>query len=133
MTFSELGLSNEVLTALNDMGFSEPTPIQAQSIPIALEGSDLIGQAQTGTGKTAAFGIPLVERINLDEKHVQALVLSPTRELAVQIAKAQSIQIITVLYRIFNAKLSTWPSLGYHFFVPLFFLFYINFNFGFNF
>ena len=87
MTFSDLGLSEEVLTALNEMGFSEPTPIQAQSIPVALEGKDLIGQAQTGTGKTAAFGIPLVERIDIEERFVQALILSPTRELAVQISK----------------------------------------------
>jgi ATP-dependent RNA helicase DeaD len=86
MRFDELDLSPEVLQALSEMGFEEPTPIQAQAIPICLTGSDLIGQAQTGTGKTAAFGIPLLENIDTQNKNLQALVLSPTRELAIQIA-----------------------------------------------
>ena len=88
MTFSELGLSNEVLQALSELGFENPTPIQEQVIPQLLLGeSDLVGLAQTGTGKTAAFGIPLVERINSGEKSVQGLVICPTRELCLQITK----------------------------------------------
>jgi ATP-dependent RNA helicase DeaD len=85
--FDELPLSHEVLDALEDMGFEEPTPIQREAIPIALEGRDLIGQAQTGTGKTAAFGIPMIERIDPRARAVQALVLVPTRELAEQVAE----------------------------------------------
>lgn len=69
------------------MGFEEPSPIQAQTIPLALEGHDVIGQAQTGTGKTAAFGIPTIEQIDEKNKYIQALVLTPTRELAIQIAE----------------------------------------------
>jgi len=69
------------------MGFEEPTPIQAQTIPLLLKGKDLIGQAQTGTGKTAAFGIPIIEKIDAHNKHTQALVLCPTRELAIQVAE----------------------------------------------
>ena len=68
------------------MGFEEPTPIQAQAIPIALSGKDMIGQAQTGTGKTTAFGVPLLEKIEVG-KAVQGLVIAPTRELAVQVAE----------------------------------------------
>ncbi len=79
-------VSDETLRAITDMGFSEPTPIQKIAIPPMLEGKDVIGQAQTGTGKTAAFGIPLIECVDASDKHVQALVLCPTRELAVQTA-----------------------------------------------
>ena len=68
------------------MGFEEPSPIQSQSIPVILSGKDVIGQAQTGTGKTAAFSIPLLEMINPEEKNVQAVVLCPTRELAIQVS-----------------------------------------------
>lgn len=68
------------------MGFEEATPIQAQSIPHILEGRDLLGQAQTGTGKTCAFGIPIIDRVDPDDTHIQYLILSPTRELAMQIA-----------------------------------------------
>ena len=68
------------------MGFEEPTPIQAQAIPIALTGKDIIGQAQTGTGKTTAFGVPLLEKLNVNEG-IQGLVVCPTRELAVQVAE----------------------------------------------
>jgi ATP-dependent RNA helicase DeaD len=85
--FKEMGLSPAVLRALEDMGFEEPSPIQAQTIPTIMEGRDMIGQAQTGTGKTAAFGIPIVERIDHRSRKVQALVLAPTRELAVQVAE----------------------------------------------
>ncbi|MEW9111316.1 MULTISPECIES: DEAD/DEAH box helicase [Bacillaceae] len=85
-TFSDFGLSTELVKALSNMGFEEPTPIQAQAIPIAITGQDMIGQAQTGTGKTTAFGVPLLEKIQADEG-IQGLVLAPTRELAVQVAE----------------------------------------------
>ncbi|WP_147635473.1 DEAD/DEAH box helicase [Risungbinella massiliensis] len=85
--FADLGLSEEVLQSMEKMGFEEATPIQAQTIPLALAGKDLLGQAQTGTGKTAAFGIPLVEKIAVDDGHVQGLIITPTRELAVQVAE----------------------------------------------
>ena len=86
ITFSDFGLSKELEQAVNNMGFEEPTPIQAQAIPIALNGKDMIGQAQTGTGKTTAFGVPLLEKLNVDEG-LQGLVVCPTRELAVQVAE----------------------------------------------
>ncbi len=85
--FNALNCSEEILRAVADMGFEEMTPIQAAAIPVALTGRDLVGQAQTGTGKTAAFSIPMLERIDLKTKKVQSLVLCPTRELAVQIAE----------------------------------------------
>ncbi len=85
--FKALQCSNEILKAVEDMGFEETTPIQAMAIPVALSGKDLVGQAQTGTGKTAAFTIPMLEKIDLKNRNVQALVLCPTRELAVQIAE----------------------------------------------
>ena len=81
-----LDLSEDMQAALRDMGFKDATPIQEQAIPYLLEGQDLIGQAQTGTGKTAAFAIPLIERIQQADKRVQAIVLCPTRELALQVA-----------------------------------------------
>lgn len=80
-----LNLSEEVQKAVRDMGFQEASPIQAQSIPCLLEGRDIIGQAQTGTGKTAAFAIPVIERIQSGDRNIQALVLCPTRELALQV------------------------------------------------
>lgn len=86
-TFKELGLSEEIMKAVEDMGFEEPSPIQKEAIPIAMQGKDLIGQAQTGTGKTAAFGIPLLQRIDTSKPGPQAIVLSPTRELAIQSAE----------------------------------------------
>jgi len=85
--FNDLPLSKDVLRGIKALGFEKPSPIQAQSIMPLLEGRDVIGQAQTGTGKTAAFGIPMVESIDLSDKRVQGLVLAPTRELAVQIAE----------------------------------------------
>ncbi|HET6229004.1 MAG TPA: DEAD/DEAH box helicase, partial [Longimicrobiaceae bacterium] len=88
VTFKDLGLSGEVLAALEALGYEEPTPIQTQAIPILLEGRDVIGRAATGTGKTAAFALPLVERIRPDRSGVKALILAPTRELAVQVAEA---------------------------------------------
>lgn len=86
-TFADLGLSDTTLKALNEMGFVKPSPIQAQGIPAVMQGSDVIGQAQTGTGKTAAFGIPVLERIDVTSNAVQALILCPTRELAVQVSE----------------------------------------------
>lgn len=86
-TFNELGISNPVMKSLEKMGFEEATPIQAQTIPLAIEGHDVIGQAQTGTGKTAAFGIPMLEKIDTAERKVQGLVVAPTRELAIQVAE----------------------------------------------
>ncbi|WP_248924888.1 DEAD/DEAH box helicase [Paenibacillus hamazuiensis] len=86
-TFSEFGLEPKVLRAITEMGFEESTPIQEKAIPIAMEGRDLIGQAQTGTGKTAAFGIPLVNRIDVKEERIVALIMCPTRELAIQVAE----------------------------------------------
>ncbi|HIV74833.1 MAG TPA: DEAD/DEAH box helicase [Candidatus Pseudogracilibacillus intestinigallinarum] len=84
--FSELQVSDVVLNALESMGFEEATPIQAATIPHALQGKDVIGQAQTGTGKTAAFGIPMIENFETGKKGVQGLVVAPTRELAIQVA-----------------------------------------------
>lgn len=85
--FKELGLSDNALNALKKRGFEEPTPIQQKTIPLLLKGErDLIGQAQTGTGKTAAFGLPIIERIDENIKFIQALILAPTRELAIQIS-----------------------------------------------
>jgi len=85
--FGDLGLAPELLAALDALGYEEPTPIQVQAIPLLLEGRDVIGRAATGTGKTAAFALPLVQRID-PEGGVQALILAPTRELAVQVAEA---------------------------------------------
>lgn len=87
MKFTELNISDEIIRAVEDMGFEEPTPIQQLAIPLIMQGRDVTGQAQTGTGKTAAFAIPVIEKINADERHVQAMVLSPTRELTIQIAE----------------------------------------------
>ena len=85
--FNDMPLSRDVLRGIRALGFEKPSPIQAQSIMPLLEGRDVIGQAQTGTGKTAAFGIPMVESIDISDKRVQGLVLAPTRELAIQIAE----------------------------------------------
>ena len=85
--FGELELSPKILAGISDMGFEEPSPIQKQAIPFALEGKDIIGQAQTGTGKTAAFGIPILERVQGLTKYPQAIVIAPTRELALQVSE----------------------------------------------
>lgn len=85
LSFQTLGLSDELMQAINEMGFEKPSPIQAQAIPHLLQGLDVIGQAQTGTGKTAAFGLPALELVDVTEKHTQVLILCPTRELAVQV------------------------------------------------
>ena len=86
-TFRDLGLSDPLIRAIDDVGFEEPTPIQKRAIPVLLEGKDLIAQAQTGTGKTAAFALPILQRLDPDGKRPQALVLTPTRELAIQVAQ----------------------------------------------
>ena len=86
--FRELGLSTAILEALTAVGYETPSPIQAQTIPLLLSGSDVLGQAQTGTGKTAAFALPVLTRIDLPRAVPQALVLVPTRELAIQVAEA---------------------------------------------
>ncbi|AIQ52031.1 DEAD/DEAH box helicase [Paenibacillus sp. FSL R7-0331] len=86
-TFAEFGLEPKVLQAITELGFEESTPIQEQAIPIALTGADMIGQAQTGTGKTAAFGIPLISKISREDERITALVMTPTRELAIQVAE----------------------------------------------
>ncbi len=87
-TFAELGLSKPVLEALEHLGYQQPTPIQEETIPLLLGGSDVIGQAQTGTGKTAAFGLPMLEYVDPSDPEVQALVLTPTRELCIQVTQA---------------------------------------------
>jgi ATP-dependent RNA helicase DeaD len=86
-TFHELGLSNELMKAISRMGFEETTPIQAETIPLSLQNKDVIGQAQTGTGKTAAFGIPLIEKVDVKNEAIQGLVVAPTRELAIQVSE----------------------------------------------
>ena len=87
-TFADLGLDDKILKALRDLGYERPSPIQAETIPALLAGHDVVGLAQTGTGKTAAFALPILERLEPRAKHVQALVLAPTRELALQVAEA---------------------------------------------
>jgi ATP-dependent RNA helicase DeaD len=87
-TFAQLGLAPPVLRAVDDVGYEAPTAIQAEAIPSLLAGRDLLGQAQTGTGKTAAFALPLLSRLDLGRKRPQILVLTPTRELAIQVAEA---------------------------------------------
>jgi len=86
-SFADLGISPPILTALSDMGFEEPSPIQVQTIPHMLAGRDVIGQAQTGTGKTAAFAIPALQRLDAEGPRPQVLILTPTRELALQVAE----------------------------------------------
>jgi ATP-dependent RNA helicase DeaD len=87
-TFADLGLSESTLHALRDVGYESPSPIQEQAIPPLLDGRDVIGQAQTGTGKTAAFGLPIMEYVDPSDPTVQALVLTPTRELCIQVTQA---------------------------------------------
>ncbi|WP_068717888.1 DEAD/DEAH box helicase [Vibrio tritonius] len=84
--FSDLALNSAILSALDEMGFVQPTPIQAASIPVLLEGRDALGKAQTGTGKTAAFSLPLLSKLELSQRKPQAIVMAPTRELAIQVA-----------------------------------------------
>ncbi|MGO1720985.1 MAG: DEAD/DEAH box helicase, partial [Luteimonas sp.] len=86
--FSDLDLPAPLMRALADVGYESPSPIQAATIPPLLEGRDVLGQAQTGTGKTAAFALPILARLDARSKKPQALVLAPTRELAIQVAEA---------------------------------------------
>ena len=85
--FEDLPISDEIKRSIAEIGFEEPSPIQAQSIPVILSGKDVIGQAQTGTGKTAAFSIPILEKVDPNNQNIQALILAPTRELAIQVSK----------------------------------------------
>ena len=87
-SFNDLELPNPLLKALDDVGYETPSPIQAQTIPHLLKGLDLLGHAPTGTGKTAAFALPLIARLDLKRPEVQVMVLVPTRELAIQVAEA---------------------------------------------
>lgn len=87
LRFEDMNLSPEICQAVLDMGFEEATPIQSQAISVVMEGRDVIGQSQTGTGKTAAFGIPCLERIDPEDRRLQALILCPTRELAIQVSE----------------------------------------------
>jgi len=87
-TFADLALNKSLLKALDEVGYESPSPIQAQTIPLLLEGNDVLGQAQTGTGKTAAFALPLISNLDLKQKDPQVLVLAPTRELAIQVSEA---------------------------------------------
>ncbi|MDR6842494.1 DEAD/DEAH box helicase [Pseudoxanthomonas sacheonensis] len=88
LLFADLGLSAPVMASVTEVGYETPSPIQAATIPALLAGKDVLGQAQTGTGKTAAFALPILSRLKLDQKKPQALVLAPTRELAIQVAEA---------------------------------------------
>ena len=88
LTFQQLALSEPILKALNDVGYETPSPIQAETIPLLLSGSDVLGQAQTGTGKTAAFALPALSNIDVNQRDPQILVLAQTRELAIQVAEA---------------------------------------------
>ena len=88
--FAELGLSPELLEAVAKMGFEEASPIQSAAIPVLLEGGDVVGQSQTGSGKTAAFAIPAIEKVDPGLKAPQVIILCPTRELAVQISQVES-------------------------------------------
>lgn len=87
-TFAQFGLSGELIKAINDLGYETPSPIQQKTIPLLLEKHDIVGQAQTGTGKTAAFALPVLQNIEVKSTEIQALILTPTRELAIQVAEA---------------------------------------------
>src|SRR5258707_12173081 len=85
--FSELGLSPELLKAIDNLGFEQPAPIQAEAIPVLMQGKDVVGQSQTGSGKTAAFAVPAIEKVAVDHRVTQVLILCPTRELAIQVSE----------------------------------------------
>ena len=85
--FEELGISPETLKSLKRMGFEEATPIQAETIPMGLAKKDLIGQAQTGTGKTTAFGVPMIDQIDYKKDMIQGIIIAPTSELAIQVSE----------------------------------------------
>jgi ATP-dependent RNA helicase DeaD len=106
VTFKDLNLPTQLLQALEKVGYEKPSPIQAKSIPLLLDGHDLLGQAQTGTGKTAAFALPMLANIDPDENFTQLLVLAPTRELAIQVAEAFQV------YASFSKKIRVLPVYG---------------------
>ncbi|WP_293746055.1 DEAD/DEAH box helicase [uncultured Paraglaciecola sp.] len=106
ITFRDLNLPEELLQALDKVGYEKPTPIQAECIPLIIDGHDLLGTAQTGTGKTAAFALPMLANIDPDEKNTQLLVLAPTRELAIQVAEAFQV------YASFSKKINVLPIYG---------------------
>jgi ATP-dependent RNA helicase DeaD len=106
ITFRDLNLPEELLQALDKVGYEKPTPIQAECIPLILQGHDLLGTAQTGTGKTAAFALPMLANIDPDDKNTQLLVLAPTRELAIQVAEAFQV------YASFSKKINVLPIYG---------------------
>ncbi|OFC70693.1 DEAD/DEAH box helicase [Alteromonas confluentis] len=106
LTFKDLNLPESILQALEKVGYEKPSPIQAESIPLLLEGHDLLGQAQTGTGKTAAFALPMLANIDPEAKLPQLLVLAPTRELAIQVAEAFQV------YASFSKKIKVLPVYG---------------------
>lgn len=106
ITFRDLNLPEALLQALEKVGYEKPTPIQAESIPIILDGHDLLGTAQTGTGKTAAFALPMLANVDPDDKSTQLLVLAPTRELAIQVAEAFQV------YASFSKKINVLPIYG---------------------
>lgn len=106
LTFSDLNLPEALLKALEKVGYEKPSPIQAESIPLLLDGHDLLGQAQTGTGKTAAFALPMLANIDADDNSTQLLVLAPTRELAIQVAEAFH------SYAAFSKKIKVLPVYG---------------------
>ena len=106
MTFKDLNLPEPLLQAIEKVGYEKPSPIQAESIPLLLEGHDLLGQAQTGTGKTAAFALPMLANIDPEQRKPQLLVLAPTRELAIQVAEAFQV------YASFSQKIKVLPVYG---------------------
>ncbi len=106
LTFKDLNLPQPILQALEKVGYEKPSPIQAESIPLLLEGHDLLGQAQTGTGKTAAFALPMLAQIEPDSRLPQLLVLAPTRELAIQVAEAFQV------YASFSKAIKVLPVYG---------------------
>lgn len=97
--YEESGIDERILRAVEEMGFVHMTPIQEKAIPVFLEGRDVIGQAQTGTGKTAAFGIPMLQKIDEEDRSLQGMILCPTRELAMQAAQQRdSLQNICTIF-----------------------------------
>jgi ATP-dependent RNA helicase DeaD len=106
LTFKDLNLPSELLQAIEKVGYETPSPIQAESIPLLLDGHDLLGQAQTGTGKTAAFALPMLANIDAEANYPQLLVLAPTRELAIQVAEAFQV------YASFSKKIRVLPIYG---------------------
>ena len=106
LTFKDLNLPSELLQAIEKVGYETPSPIQAESIPLLLDGHDLLGQAQTGTGKTAAFALPMLANIDVEANYPQLLVLAPTRELAIQVAEAFQV------YASFSKKIRVLPIYG---------------------